>query len=206
MKPIRVLVLFYSFTGATAKLADCVARGAAKLPHVQVVIKRVPELVPQSVFEKKPKLLKAKAALEKKYPEASVQDLLTCDAVAFGTPVHFGSFASQIKQFIDQLSPVWLEGRLVDKPAAVFCSAASLHGGEEATLLSLMIPLLNLGMLPVGLPYALSGKSATFDAASPYGAIFVSGKDGKQSLNGDHRKAAELLGLRLATLAKKLQH
>lgn len=205
MKSIRVLILFYSLTGATAKLAECIAKGAQNLPHARVTIKRVPELISSTTFDQKPKLKKIKTALERKYSEATVQDLLACDAVAFGTPVHFGSFAAQIKQFIDQLSPVWLEGRLVDKPAAVFCSAASLHGGEEATLLSLMIPLLNLGMLPVGLPYALSGKSATFDAGSPYGAIFVSGKRGTLKLTTDQRQAAEQLGLRLATLAKKLQ-
>ncbi len=204
MQPLRILILFYSFTGATAKLADCVAAGAAMQSDVQVLVKRVPELVPDAVFAQKPHLKAVKEDLARRYPEATIQDLLDCDAVAFGTPVHFGSFASQLKQFLDQLSPVWLEGHLVDKPAAVFCTAATLHGGEEATLISLMIPLLNLGMLPIGLPYASSGETATFDSASPYGAVFVSGKDGKAELTHDSRRSAELLGQRLATLAQRL--
>lgn len=205
MKPIRILILFYSLTGATAQLARCVAAGAKQLSNCTVVIKRVPEVMPPTFFSDKPPLQQKQQQLEREFPLASLDDLISADGIAFGTPVHFGSFASQLKQFLDQLSPVWLEGRMVNKPAAVFCSAGSLHGGEELTLVSLMIPLLNLGMLPVGLPYSKTGGSASFDSASPYGAIFVTGKDGKNPLTDDHRHAAELLGQRLARLTRTLQ-
>lgn len=205
MRKLKILILFYSFQGHTAKLAQAVAAGVKRVPGCMVDLKQVPELVPESVFTKHPKLLRQKQALAHQFPVATVADLLSADAVAFGTPVHFGSFASQLKQFLDQLSPVWVEGRLVDKPAAVFCSAATLHGGEELTLLSLMIPLLNLGMLPIGLPYSQTGTSASFDAASPYGAIFVTGTTGRKKLQPTTAKAAQLLGERLARVARKLK-
>lgn len=206
MPDISVLILFYSMTGATAGLARCVARGVESVTGARALVKRVPELMPDEIFAQKPELDQWRKQLQREFPEvATIDDLVAADAVAFGTPVRFGSFAAQIKEYLDQLSPAWLEGRLVDKPAGVFCSAGTLHGGEEMTLISLMIPLLNLGMLPVGLPYAPTSRSMTFDAASPYGAIVVTGKDGQQPLTKDHEEAAMMLGQRLARLAIKLK-
>ena len=199
-KKLKVLVLFYSLSGNVAKLARFVAEGARAVKDTEVDIKQVPELLPKEFFESKPKLKVIKETLDKEFPIATMDDLIGADAVAFGTPVHFGSFASQIKQFLDQLSPVWLEGKLVNKPAAVFCTAGSMHGGEETALISLMIPLLNLGMIPVGIPYPIQGEGSDFDAGSPYGAVFVTGHNGKELAEGD-KKVAKILGMRLATLA-----
>lgn len=123
-------------------------------------IKRVPELIQKEVF-KNPALRARREKVEKEFREATIDDLISADAVAFGTPVHFGSFASQIKQFIDQLSPVFVKGQMVNKPAAVFCVSGRLHGGEELTLISLMIPLLNLGMIPVGIPFKAQDRNLT---------------------------------------------
>jgi len=203
-KPLRILVLFYSLTGETAKLAEHVAAGARELPDVEVAIKHVPELIPDAVFAKKPELAKHRADLEARYPLATLDDFIQADGIALGTPVHFGSFAAQLKQFIDQLSPIWIEGKMLSKPAALFCSSGSMHGGEEATLLSLMIPLLNLGMIPVGIPYPIQGQSKDFDAGSPYGAVFVSGHSGQNELSSEDAMIAQLLGKRLVMMTQLL--
>lgn len=198
----KILVVFYSFTGKTVELAREVAAGAAEVAGTQVAVKRVPELIPQKFFEQNPQAKAMREKLEREFPEATIEDLTSADGVAFGTPVHFGSFASQLKQFIDQLSPAWVRGTMVNKPAAVFCSAGSLHGGEETTLLSLIVPLLNLGMIPVGIPYPIQGEGPEFDAGSPYGAVYVTGHRGEKPLSEGDKKIARLLGRRLATMTQ----
>lgn len=195
----KILVLFYSFTGATAKLARFISEGAKSIENTEVIIKMVPEILPESFFNEKPDLKKIKDELNKEFDIATIEDFVEADGIAIGTPTHFGSFSAQTKAFIDSLTPAWLHGKLVNKPVSVFCSAGSMHGGEELTLFSLMIPLLNLGMLPIGIPYPIQGESSDFDAGSPYGAIFVSGK-GREMSEGD-KKVAKILGARLATMA-----
>lgn len=196
---IKVLVLFYSLTGKTAELAKYVAEGATAVADTNVDIKRIPEILPDAYFEERPQERKIRERLSSEFPEAVREDLLSSDAIAFGTPTHFGSFASQVKHFIDQLAPEWIKGELVNKPVSVFCSSGSMHGGEELTLLSLMIPLFNLGMIPVGIPYPIQGESPDFESGSPYGAIFVSGGD--RSLSEGDKKVARILGERLAVMA-----
>lgn len=202
---VKILVLFYSFTGSTAKLAKYIAQGAREIDGVEVTIKQVPELIPDSVFESKPELKKAREAFAD-IPIATISDLTSADGVAFGTPVHFGSFASQLKQFIDQLSPVFIKGTMVGKPAAIFASSGSMHGGEEAAMLSLMIPLLNLGMIPLGVPYPIAGEGPEFDAGSPYGAVYVSGHRGDKEISEGDIKIAKVLGKRLSAMAKVIRH
>jgi len=205
MKSLKIVIIFYSLSGNTAKLAREIAQGVREVSGITVEIRRVPELLSKELFEAKLSKLKlVRAELEKEFPEATIDDLINADGVAFGTPVHFGSFASQIKQFIDQLSPVWVKGQLVNKPAAVFCSGAIPHGGEEATLLSLIIPLMNLGMIPIGIPYPIQGEGSDFDAGSPYGAIFTSGSKGEKEFSEGDKKVARILGRRLATMVQIL--
>ncbi len=198
----KILVLFYSFSGKTADVAREVAAGAKMVSDCEVEIKRVPENIPNSFFDEHPQFKPTKEALEKEFPVATIDDLTSADAVAFGSPVHFGSFASQFKAFIDQLSPVYIKGTMANKPAAVFCSGGSIHGGEEATLLSMIIPLLNLGMLPVGIPYPIQGEGVDFDAGSPYGATFTSGHKGDLKMSAADKEVAKVLGRRLAMLAQ----
>lgn len=198
----KILVLFYSLTGTVVELAKAVAAGASAAAGTEVVLKQVPEILPSEFFADKPKLKKIRENLNREFPIATVDDLVAADGIAFGTPTHFGSFAAQIKEFLDQLSPQWLKGKLLNKPAAIFCAAGNTHGGEELTLLSLMIPLFNLGMIPVGIPYPIQGEGPEFDAGSPYGAIYVTGRGRK--LSQDDKKVAKILGIRLATLAKVL--
>lgn len=202
---IKILVLFYSFTGHTAKLAEHIAEGAREIDGVEVKVMQVPELIPAEVFKKNPKLKEAKESFAH-VPVATIDDLTSADGVAFGTPVHFGSFASQLKQFIDQLSPVYIKGTMVSKPAACFASSGSIHGGEEVALMSLMIPLFNLGMIPVGVPYPIQGEGSDFDAGSPYGAVFTSGHKGDLELSEGDIKVARLLGKRLSAMAKVMKH
>ncbi len=202
---VRILVLFYSLTGHTARLGREVAAGVADVEHADVSVKQVPELLPASFFAENPSIQQARAAFAD-VPIATMDDLLAADGIAFGTPVHFGSFASQLKQFIDQLSPVYLKGTLVNKPAALFTTSGSMHGGEEVALLSLMVPLLNLGMLPVGVPYPVQGEGPEFDAGSPYGAVFVSGHKGEKAIDAADAKIARLLGKRLTAVAKVIKH
>lgn len=201
----KILVLFYSFTGHTAKLAQYIAEGAKEIKGAEVEVKQVPELIPESFFADKPELKKTKESFAQ-IPVASVEDMTSADGIAFGTPVHFGSFASQLKQFIDQLSPVFVKGTMVGKPVAFFCSAGSLHGGEEAALISTMIPLLNLGMIPIGVPYPVQGESSDFDAGSPYGAVYVSGHKGDKGITEGDIKIAKILGKRLAAMSKVIKY
>lgn len=201
-KPKKILVLFYSFTGSVAKLARVIAEGAAAIPDTEVVIKQVPELLAPEFYASKPKLKAVRDQLDAEFAVATSEDLVSADGVAFGTPTHFGSFASQVKQFLDQLSGEWMEGKLLGKPAALFCTAGNTHGGEELTLQSLMIPLFNLGMIPVGIPYPIQGEGPAFDAGSPYGAIYVTG--GGRELSDDDKKVARILGARLSTMAHVL--
>ena len=204
MEKIKVLILYYSLGGGTGKLAVEVARGAEEVEGTEVEIKRIPEIIPEEAFEKDQKLKEIRdrgAEFQNQFPIATVDDLIQAHGVAFGTPVHFGSFASQVKQFIDQLSPAWVKGQLVNKPASVFCVSGSLHGGEELTLMSLIIPLLNLGMLPVGIPYPIQGEGPEFDGGSPYGAIYINKGKG---LSEDDKKVARILGHRLAVMSHLL--
>ena len=201
----KILVLFYSFSGHTAELSKYIAEGAGEIEGAQVEIKQVPELIPNEFFESKPELKKIRESFAN-IPVAEISDLTSADGVAFGTPVHFGSFASQLKQFIGQLSPIFIKGTMVGKPAAFFCSAGSMHGGEEAALISTMIPLLNLGMIPIGVPYPVQGEGSDFDAGSPYGAVFVSGHKGDKVLSEGDIKIAKILGKRLSAMSKVIKY
>lgn len=203
-KKVKVLILFYSWSGATAKLAREIAEGASQIEGVEVEIKQIPELVSKEAYADKPEIKAVKEALEKEFPIASLDDLLNADGVAIGTPTHFGSMASQVKQFIDKLTPVWLGGKLVNKPVSFFCTSGSLHGGEELALFSMMIPCLNLGMIPVGIPYPIQGVGPDFDAGSPYGAIFITGHKGDNELSEGDKKVARILGRRLAAMTRIL--
>lgn len=200
MKKRRVLIVFYSLQGMTALAAEEIRRGASQVRGTEAIVKMVPELLPDSFFEKNPLFQKERQRLKKKYEQASVHDLIEADGIAFGTPVHFGSFASQMKHFLDGLSSVWMQRNLVNKPASVFTVGGSLHGGEELTLMSLMIPLLNLGMIPVGIPYPIQGEGPEFDAGSPYGAIVVHHSKKEKRLTIHEKKICRILGQRLASM------
>ncbi len=184
----KVLVLYYSRNGSTKKLAQHIALGASKA-GAETWLRTVPpnnagsENNPDAQYVRK-------------------QELLQCDALALGSPTRFGQMAAPLKQFWDSTSDVWLSGGLIDKPACVFTSSSSLHGGQESTLLSMSLPLLHHGMLLMGIPYSEPELHSTETGGSPYGATHLD-KAGKY-LSIDEKALAITLGKRLATMAEKL--
>ncbi|ODQ00929.1 NAD(P)H:quinone oxidoreductase [Salinivibrio sp. SS2] len=189
----KVLVLYYSRSGNTRKLAQQLARGIES-QGVEAVLRTVPEL-PSYTDGKTP----AHSASD---PFVTRQDLLDCDGLALGSPVRFGNMAAPLKHFIDSTSAEWLSGALIDKPAAVFGAGSMLHGGQETTLLTMTVPLLHHGMILVGVPHSESALHTTQGGGSPYGASSVS--DAQTPLLADEKKIANALGQRLASLARTL--
>ncbi len=192
-----VLVLYYSVHGATARMAQLIARGVEESGVTQARIRTVPRVSANC------------EATEDTIPDAGppyveAEDLRQCAALALGSPTRFGNMAAPLKYFVDQTSDLWLSGHLAGKPAAVFTSAASLHGGHETTLLSMMLPLLHHGMVLVGLPYTEKELITTRTGGTPYGPSHLAGPDNQEPLSGDERALCIALGRRLSTVAHKL--
>jgi NAD(P)H dehydrogenase (quinone) len=185
-----VLVLYYSRHGATAAMAQQVARGVAQ-SGMEVRLRTVPAV--STVCE-----ATAPAIPDDGHLYCSEEDLRDCAALALGSPTRFGNMAAPLKYFLDGTSSLWLNGALVDKPAAVFTSTASLHGGQESTLLSMMLPLLHHGMLLVGLPYSERGLMLTAEGGTPYGASHWAGADDARPLSDTEAQLCRALGQRLA--------
>ncbi|GAB3681532.1 NAD(P)H:quinone oxidoreductase [Salinisphaera aquimarina] len=193
-----ILVLYYSRSGATAALANEIARGVARVPPMQARVRTVPEVSPVSEAS-------ADTVPESGAPYVHVDDLEDCAGLIIGSPTRFGNMAAPLKHFIDTLSGQWLSGTLTDKPGAVFTSTGSLHGGQETTLTSMMLPLLHHGMILVGLTYTADDLLAeTTSGGTPYGASHVSGTLGDNPLTEIEKKLARALGERVARIAKKL--
>lgn len=194
----NVLVLFYSRHGATANMASLVARGVEEVDGVEATIRTVPAV--STVCE----------ATEDDIPDdgalyASLEDLKNCDGLVLGSPTRFGNMAAPLKYFLDNTSTIWLSGALIGKPAAVFTSTSSLHGGQETTLTSMMLPLLHHGMVLAGLPYSEPALLETASGGTPYGASHLAGTDNTRQLDEHESQLCLALGKRIATLAKKLK-
>src|ERR1700691_4736361 len=194
----EILVLYYSRQGSTAALARQVCRGIEGLPRMQARLRTVApvaatvERLDPSVPNEGP-------------PYATHDDLVQCCGLVLGSPTRFGNMAEPVKFFLDGKSALWLSGALGGKPAGVFPSPQTLHGGQESTLLSMMIPLLHHGMYLVGLPYSERGLTDTRSGGTPYGASHVAGLSGHGELSDTERELARALGLRVAALADRLQ-
>ncbi|MEK0434599.1 MAG: NAD(P)H:quinone oxidoreductase type [Pseudomonadota bacterium] len=195
---LKILVLYYSRHGATRKLAELIAQGVAHVPNCEAVLRTVPAV--STVTEATEPAVPDTGA-----PYVEPDDLANCAALALGSPTRFGNMAAAMKYFIDSTSAQWLSGALAGKPACVFTSTGSLHGGQESTLLSMMLPLLHHGMLMVGLPYTEAALMTTATGGSPYGATHWSGMKGDHALSEDTRALAIALGKRLAHTATRLQ-
>jgi NAD(P)H dehydrogenase (quinone) len=193
-----ILVLYYSRHGATRKLAELFAQGIESVPGVDARLRTVPAV--STVTEATESDIPAGGA-----PYVELQDLADCAGLALGSPTRFGNMAAAMKYFLDGTSAQWLSGTLSGKPAAVFTSTGSLHGGQESTLLSMMIPLLHHGMLIMGLPYTQPELMTTATGGSPYGATHWSGIDGNKAISEDEKKLAIAAGKRLAEAAVRLQ-
>jgi NAD(P)H dehydrogenase (quinone) len=189
---IEVLVLYYSRHGHVREMAEQIARGVLAVPGARPRLRTVPP------WGAAPDAIPDAGA-----PFATKDDLRECAALAVGSPTRFGNMAAAMKAFWDSTSDLWLSGALIDKPAAVFTSSASLHGGQESTLLTMMLPLLHHGMLIVGLPYSEPALLATTTGGTPYGPSHVAGANDDQPLSAHERELCVALGRRLARLATK---
>lgn len=193
-----VLVLYYSRYGATAEMARQIARGVEQAGGIQARLRTVPAV--STVCEAVEDTIPDRGA-----PYASVDDLRDCAGLALGSPTRFGNMAAPMKYFIDGTSSLWLSGALIGRPAAVFTSTSSLHGGQETTLLSMMLPLLHHGMLLLGLPYSEIDLLHTRSGGTPYGASHLAGTDSQLPLSDEEKKLCRALGRRLASTALTLR-
>lgn len=193
----EILILYYSCHGSTLALARQIARGVESVPGMQARLRTVPPVAP--VTDKA-----APPVPEEGAPYASHEDLNQCAGLILGSPTRFGNMAAPLRYFLDGTSALWLSGALAGKPAAVFTSTQTMHGGQESTLLSMMLPLLHHGMLLVGLPYTEPGINTTMAGGTPYGASHVAHASGAAKLGEAERSLAQALGKRVAGFAAKL--
>ncbi|MBM3357485.1 MAG: NAD(P)H:quinone oxidoreductase [Betaproteobacteria bacterium] len=193
----EILVLYYSHTGSVKEMAQLVARGVEQVRGAQARVRTVPKVsaVCESVEP---------AAPESGAPYAELKDLVECAGLALGSPTRFGNMAAPLKYFWDSTGELWLKGTLAGKPAAVFTSTGSMHGGQETTLVSMMLPLLHHGMLIVGVPYTEADLFATRSGGTPYGPSHHAGAAGGEPLTEHERRICMATGRRLAEVALRL--
>ena len=195
---IEILVLYYSQSGHVREMAEQIARGVEQVSGCTSRLRTVAKI--STVCE----------ATEDSIPEqghlyASPDDLKQCAGLVMGSPTRFGNMAAPLKYFIDSTSDVWLSGSLIGKPAAVFTSTGSLHGGQESTLLSMMLPLMHHGMILMGLPYSEKALMTTSDGGTPYGASHLAGNNNDRPISDNEAQLCQALGQRIATTARALQ-
>lgn len=192
----KILVLYYSRNGATAEMANYVARGVDSVSGAEAVLRTVPDV--STVCEQTADSIPKHGA-----PYATLDDLKNCDGLALGSPTHFGNMAAPLKYFIDGTTALWFSGALAGKPAGVFTSTGSMHGGQESTLLSMMLPLLHHGMLIMGLPGTEHALHETTTGGTPYGPSHVA--NNRPRLSDDEKVLCKALGTRLANTALRLK-
>jgi len=193
----HILVLYYSRGGTTAELARYIARGITEHGVFSARLRTVPEV--STVVEKTAPPVPAEGAVY-----CNKDDLRDCAGLALGSPTRFGNMAGALKHFLDDTVDLWLAGSLVDKPATVFTSTSSMHGGQESTLLSMQVPLMHHGMIISGVPYSVPELRATQSGGTPYGASHVAGDNSAVKLTAEEQSIAKAAGARLARLAEKL--
>lgn len=193
---VNILVLYYSRDGTTKSMAQHIARGIESVTDAAAMLRTVPKV--STVCEQTADEIPESGSLY-----VTLDDLKICDGLALGSPTHFGNMAAPLKYFIDNTTEIWFSGALTNKPAAVFTSTGSMHGGQETTLLSMMLPLLHHGMILLGLPSSEHALRETQTGGTPYGASHVS--HGQQSLSKDEKSLCFALGARLAHTALKLK-
>jgi len=201
---MKVLIVYYSMYGHINRMAEAIAEGAKSVKGTEVVLRRVPETLPQEVLIKMG-ALEAQKKFEN-VPIATVDELASADAIIFGTPTRFGNMCGQMRQFLDATGGLWAKGALVGKVGSVFTSSATQHGGQESTLLSFHITLLHQGFVIVGLPYSFQGqmRNDEITGGSPYGASTIAGTQGERTPTENELQAARFQGAHVATIASKL--
>lgn len=192
-----ILILYYSRNGSVAALAQHIARGVALVDGIEARLRTVPPV--STTCEAVDKAVPDEGA-----PYATIDDLKNCAGLALGSPTRFGNMAAPVKYFLDGTAPLWLSGDLIGKPASVFSSTSSMHGGQESTLLSMMLPLMHQGMMILGIPYSEPALNQTTEGGTPYGATHVAGTSGDKPLTEDEISLAKAQGTRLAEVARRL--
>ena len=192
-----LLILFYSVNGATREMANLIARGVGEVPGARARLRTVPKI--SAVCEAVEPDIPVSGA-----PYAELKDLEECIGLVLGSPTRFGNMAAPLKYFLDGTGGEWMRGTLTGKPACVFTSTSTMHGGNESTLLSMMLPLLHHGMLIVGIPYSEAALTATTEGGTPYGASHVAGAANDRAVSASEKQLAFALGHRLASTAQKL--
>jgi NAD(P)H dehydrogenase (quinone) len=201
---MKVLIVYYSMYGHIHYMAEAVADGAREIGGAEVLMRRVPETLPEAVLEKMGALDAQKKLSH--VPICTVEDLASADAIIFGTPTRFGNMCGQMRQFLDTTGGIWARGALVGKVGSVFTSSGTQHGGQESTILSFHITLLHHGMIVVGLPYTFTGQMKTDEVSggSPYGASTIAGTTGERTPTGNELAAARFQGKHVAEITAKL--
>ena len=195
----KILVLYFSEHGATAQMASLIARGVNSVADCEAIIRTVPKVSPE--------IEKVSASIpESGAPYCTKSELDECDGLIVGSPTRFGNMAAPMKYFLDTTALEWAQGSLSGKPAGVFTSTGSMHGGQETTLLTMMIPLLHHGMVITGLPYTEPVLSSTETGGTPYGPSHVAGARGEKSFSDDEKALCQAFGKRIATVALQLSH
>jgi len=193
----EILILYYSAGGSVRRLAELIAEGVERVPGAEARLRTVPRVAPVTETAE-PQIPPAGA------PYCEPRDLERCAGLALGSPARFGNMAAPLKAFLDRTTPLWVKGSLAGKPACVFTSSSSLHGGQETALVSMMLPLLHHGMLIVGLPYTHAELNATRSGGTPYGASHFAGVAGDEPVTAEERVLCIAQGRRLAEIALRL--
>lgn len=201
---MKIMIVYYSAYGHVHAMAQAVAEGARQVEGAKVVLRRVPETLPEDVLQQMGAADAQKAFAH--VPEATVDELATADAVIFGTPTRFGNMCGQMRQFLDATGQLWQTGALVGKVGGVFTSTATQHGGQESTILSFHTTLLHHGFVVAGLPYAFQGqmRNDEISGGSPYGASTIAGTGGERMPSENELEGARFQGRHIAGIAKKL--
>lgn len=195
---MEILILYYSRHGKVAQLARLIARGVEEVDGMRARLRQVPPVAPLTETAAPP-------VPDEGAPYVAMRDLKECAGMIMGSPTRFGNMAAPLKHFLDTTPAEWASGALVGKPAGVFTSTSTMHGGQETTLLSMMLPLLHHGMLVVGIPYTEAALNRTRGGGSPYGASHVAGTTGANPIDDDERTLARVLGRRVADVAARLE-
>jgi len=200
----KVLIVYYSMYTHVHRMAQAVAEGARQVPGTEVVLRRVPETLPNEVIEAMGAVDAQKSMAD--IPIATVEELVEADAIIFGTPTRFGNMCGQMRQFLDATGQLWAKGALVGKVGSVFTSSATQHGGQESTILSFHTTLLHQGMVIVGLPYSFAGQldNSEITGGSPYGASTIAGTKGERQPTENELAGASFQGNHVAQIASKL--
>ena len=194
---MKILIVYHSRLGSVEKMARLIARGVESVDNCEAILRSVPEV------SSEPSTLDIPDSGD---PFVEIEDLKQCDGLIIGSPTRFGNMSSALKHFLDQTSSLWMSGALINKPAGVFTSSSSMHGGQESTLLSMLNPLIHQGMIVCGIPYSESALSKTTTGGTPYGASHVAGSNNNNPISDHEKSLCIALGKRIASIASALKN